>query len=99
MKSFFLFIDVNECRSTNNCSKDAVCSNLPGSYSCSCKPGFTGDGLSCQGKSLTPYTGDVNIFVIVLLKNFMINCVNDYPNREINSRNAYLRILNNFDII
>ncbi|XP_055332861.1 uncharacterized protein LOC129584639 isoform X2 [Paramacrobiotus metropolitanus] len=50
--------DIDECLSTdlNDCNASAVCSNTPGSYSCTCKPGygdrFAGDpvlaGRSCE---------------------------------------------------
>jgi len=43
-------IDINEC-STNNggCSTNALCTNNPGSFSCSCKNGFDGNGTTCNG--------------------------------------------------
>lgn len=45
-------LDINECEmGENKCSENATCSNLAGSYSCTCKPGFTGDGMSCVGKT------------------------------------------------
>ena len=31
------------------CHENADCSNSKGSYSCSCRIGFTGDGKTCQG--------------------------------------------------
>ncbi len=31
------------------CDANAVCSNSPGSYTCACKPGYTGDGKTCAG--------------------------------------------------
>ena len=46
------FADVNECTDgTSNCSADAMCNNTKGSYRCKCKPGFTGDGWTCKGKT------------------------------------------------
>lgn len=39
-----LFSDINEC-STNPCGEKAVCTDTVGSYTCSCKEGFTGDPL------------------------------------------------------
>ena len=28
---------------------NANCANIDGSYTCSCQPGYTGDGLNCRG--------------------------------------------------
>ena len=39
-------VDINEC-DTNPCDPDATCTNSLGSYSCSCDPGYSGDGKSC----------------------------------------------------
>ncbi|KAJ9691242.1 hypothetical protein PVL29_013423 [Vitis rotundifolia] len=38
--------DINECNDPNKnfCHKMAVCSNIPGSYSCTCPAGYHGDG-------------------------------------------------------
>lgn len=51
---FPLFKDVDECSSSkhNNCSSNADCSNLPGSFKCHCKSGYTGDGVDCAGRIL-----------------------------------------------
>ena len=45
-------IDIDECKGSNNvnCDENANCSNTVGSYNCTCKDGFTGDGHSCSGK-------------------------------------------------
>ena len=44
--------DINECiEGTSDCSADAVCNNTKGSYNCTCKPGYSGDGRTCEGKS------------------------------------------------
>ena len=46
-----LSIDINECSaSPATCDVNAICQNTKGSYLCSCKPGFTGDGKTCKGK-------------------------------------------------
>ena len=46
------FTDVNECANeTSNCSADAACNYTRGFYHCKCKPGFTEDGRTCQGKT------------------------------------------------
>ncbi|KAL9951580.1 hypothetical protein ACROYT_G044264 [Oculina patagonica] len=40
--------DANECATgTHNCSFNAICNNTEGSYNCSCKDGFLGDGRNC----------------------------------------------------
>ena len=48
-------IDIDECKGSNNvnCDENANCSNTVGSYNCTCKDGFTGDGHSCSGKIVT----------------------------------------------
>ncbi len=33
----------------NECDPNANCTNTDGSYSCSCRTGFTGDGKYCNG--------------------------------------------------
>jgi len=45
-------LDINEC-STNNggCDVQAICTNTPGSFSCSCKSGYYGNGFDCLGTS------------------------------------------------
>jgi len=43
--------DINECSKNNGgCHVNADCTNTPGSFSCSCKSGYFGDGLRCKGK-------------------------------------------------
>lgn len=46
-----LFADINECVVNNFCHADARCANIPGSFTCTCNAGHTGDGrTSCVGK-------------------------------------------------
>ena len=46
-----LFVDDDECLKTPSvCDINANCKNTLGSYLCSCKEGFKGDGKTCQGK-------------------------------------------------
>lgn len=45
-------VDINECNVGNHvCSPDAYCVNTEGSHTCHCRPGFSGDGRSCESKS------------------------------------------------
>ena len=47
---FFFFTDINECEQGKNlCHINALCTNTLGSYVCQCKPGFSGDGRTCEG--------------------------------------------------
>ena len=47
---FNMCLDIDECAiKTDNCSINAVCNNSEGSFNCSCKPGFSGDGIKCTG--------------------------------------------------
>lgn len=39
--------DVDECSGQVVCHSDAECINEPGGYSCRCRAGFTGNGMSC----------------------------------------------------
>ena len=43
-------VDIDECFSGNDCHQEATCSNIAGSYTCSCNNGFFGDGFDCDSK-------------------------------------------------
>ena len=46
-----VFADINECAdSTDNCHADALCHNTEGNYTCTCNPGYKGNGALCTGK-------------------------------------------------
>ena len=42
--------DSDEClNNSHNCSENATCTNTDGSFNCSCKPGYIGNGHNCSG--------------------------------------------------
>ena len=46
-----LCVDINECQiGDDNCHENAQCINTEGSFTCFCKPGYTGDGVICTSK-------------------------------------------------
>ena len=47
----FHLTDVNECDGEgSSCDSNADCTNTAGSFTCTCREGFTGDGMTCNGK-------------------------------------------------
>jgi len=46
---YFIFVDIIECVfwEYNNCHPNANCTDTVGSYTCECKDGYTGDGVTC----------------------------------------------------
>ena len=53
--------DIDECTNgTHSCDVNAVCNNTWGSYNCTCKDGFYGDGINCTGNYLYNVVGELN---------------------------------------
>jgi len=43
-------LDINECTlGSHNCHANATCANSQGSFNCTCKTGYSGNGTFCQG--------------------------------------------------
>ncbi len=41
-------IDIDECANgSDNCSENAICVNTDGGFTCTCKAGYEGDGITC----------------------------------------------------
>ena len=60
---FFLFADLNECEAgKHNCHANASCKNTKGSFACTCKPGYSGDGVNCTGENNTSVFFIMNLF-------------------------------------
>ena len=49
-----LFADIDECTSPD-CDTNAECTNTEGSYTCSCRVGYTGDGKTCAGNFIVEF--------------------------------------------
>ena len=63
-----LFADIDECTASFPvCDVNANCMNTLGSYLCSCKTGFSGDGKTCQGEK------DVQLYAITMPCTFDTN--------------------------
>lgn len=46
-----LSLDIDECgTNTDNCHVDANCTNSKGSFYCTCKTGYSGNGIVCEGR-------------------------------------------------
>lgn len=49
--SISLSLQIDECEGdTHGCHIYANCTNTPGSYTCRCRDGYTGDGYTCTRK-------------------------------------------------
>ena len=47
----FNVLDIDECGASSPvCDINANCSNTRGTYICTCRAGYTGDGKTCQGR-------------------------------------------------
>ena len=57
IQSCTCFADVNECiTGVNNCDANADCNNTEGSFECTCKPGYSGNGVNCTGDFISVKT-------------------------------------------
>lgn len=55
-------LDMDECSRSKPCGRNALCSNLDGSFRCTCPPGFIGNPLTeCTGIHLVNNITFVNI--------------------------------------
>lgn len=49
--SCFSLLERDECvQGINTCDENALCFNTVGGHSCSCKPGYVGNGTVCKGE-------------------------------------------------
>ena len=53
-KLHYFLPDIDECAlKTDNCDSNANCTNTKGTYNCTCKEGYLGDGFNCTGKEIS----------------------------------------------
>ena len=43
------WLDVDECSGEGDCHEYADCIDTDGSFECTCRPGYSGDGFNCSG--------------------------------------------------
>nr|XP_058952918.1 uncharacterized protein LOC131780323 [Pocillopora verrucosa] len=56
--------EIDECFSgTHSCNANAECTNTVGSYNCTCRPGYYGNGSSCEAISSCKEIHDSNRFI------------------------------------
>ena len=50
LKCCFFYTDIKECSQTPKpCHQNAACTELQGSFNCSCNQGYNGNGTYCKG--------------------------------------------------
>ena len=70
--------DLDECRTgINHCSENADCSNTEGSYDCTCRDKFIGNGITCLSKYIGTY------YFILLLYSLLLHIHLDHDTNVI----------------
>ena len=68
-----MFSDIDECEEgTDNCDDDnGTCINNEGSFECTCNTGYSGDGVTCEGK-IVYFHPRLNYFITIYKKKHML---------------------------
>ena len=83
---FFIISDIDECSKGNDtCHTEATCNNTLGSYTCTCRGGYEGDGKNCQK------IGKVIIESIISVKNISNQRMFGISTRESVLNENYMR--------
>lgn len=54
---------------TDNCNANAACTNTPGSFTCACMTGYTGDGITCTGMLMNTVNIQTSIKSLLTVSN------------------------------
>ena len=84
----YVYLDINECaKQDHGCSAHAVCRNTKGSHNCTCKPGYSGDGRTCQGNVMNYCLSNLEPHILL----FSILPIQCYKNKckQPNQRSMY----------
>ncbi|KAL9962016.1 hypothetical protein ACROYT_G031070 [Oculina patagonica] len=72
--------DIDECTTNSHgCDVNAICKNTVGSYNCTCKPGFKGDGKKCTNFTMNSAILADNAFYQSSLQQFLTPAVGSNP--------------------
>ncbi|CAB4040547.1 neurogenic locus notch homolog 1-like, partial, partial [Paramuricea clavata] len=75
-------IHINEClENTHDCDKNTTCTNTEGSFNCSCKNGYRGNGTLCKDKNEcleNSHDCDINAICTNTEGYFNCSCKNGY---------------------
>jgi fibulin 1/2 len=82
------FLDIDECalNTSKKCDSKAACYNIPGSYECKCKDGYSGDGFYCN---------DINeCLEDNICHDVYFNCINNLGSYECVCKNGFVQASN-----
>ena len=48
--TIFLFVDIDECQTSNPCNDSTICENILGNFNCICPSGFENKTGVCKGE-------------------------------------------------
>lgn len=62
-----MLLDIDECiLLKDNCDSNAKCMNSEGSFTCTCKKGYSGNGVTCKGKIKFVFVRKCKMSTIIL---------------------------------
>ncbi len=68
MLLFVCCADINECLDgTDECDENADCIDTEGSYTCTCRRGYAGDGFTCIGEYM--------YYIYQYIAHTVLNCI------------------------